>query len=57
MKIKIAVDDDCVDEIVVKSLKRSASNVKALRYIVEDDKDYAKRYLAAVKIVLAHYGC
>ncbi len=52
MSIKIEVDDDCADRIVVKALRRSMESAK---FFLKSEPEYVVSYLAACKVVIEHF--
>jgi hypothetical protein len=56
MPIKVTIDYDSVDAIVVAALKESRKSARSFRGPHKEDADYYRELSAAIRVVLKHYG-
>ncbi len=55
MPIRVVIDDDSIDKVVVAALKRDRKNAKLFRGPQADDGKYYRELSAAITVVLKHY--
>jgi len=56
--LNIDVDEDCLDQLIVKELERTLDNARCFKknYALKEDRKYYKKLAKHLKTVLGHFG-